>query len=76
MLSDFAGLRGDAALAVYIDLKSSYAFIAIEPARAMAASLGVAVDCRAFTLDIPSDLGSARLDRKGKVASAERTPQR
>jgi hypothetical protein len=42
----------------------------------MAASLGVAVDCRAFTLDIPSDLGSARLDRKGKVASAERTPQR
>ena len=47
-------LRGDAALAVYIDLKSPYAFIAIEPTRAMAASLGVAIDWRPFTLDLPS----------------------
>lgn len=68
-------LRGDAALAVYIDLKSPYAFIAIEPTRAMAASLGVAIDWRPFTLDIPSYLGSARLDAKGRVASSERTPQ-
>ncbi len=41
---EFSALRGDATLAVYIDMKSPYAFIAIEPTRAMAASLGVAID--------------------------------
>jgi len=71
----FSELRGDAALAVYIDLKSPYAFISIEPTRAMAASLGVPIDWRPFTLDIPSYLGSARLDKRGKVASSKRTPQ-
>jgi 2-hydroxychromene-2-carboxylate isomerase len=71
----FARLRGDVPLAAYIDLKSPYAFIAIEPTRAMAASVGVAIDWRPFTLDIPSYLGSARLDRKGRVASSDRTPQ-
>ncbi len=71
----FSALRGDAALAVYIDLKSPYAFIAIEPTRAMAASLGVAIEWRPFTLDIPSYLGSAKLDAKGEVASAKRTAQ-
>jgi 2-hydroxychromene-2-carboxylate isomerase len=71
----FSKLRGDAELAVYIDLKSPYAFIAIEPTRAMAAALGVLIDWRPFTLDIPSYLGSARLDERGRVASSERTPQ-
>jgi 2-hydroxychromene-2-carboxylate isomerase len=71
----FSDLRGDATLAVYIDLKSPYAFIAIEPTRAMASAMGIAIDWRPFTLDIPSYLGSAKLDRKGKVASSQRTPQ-
>lgn len=71
----FSQLRGDALLAVYIDLKSPYAFIAIEPTRAMATALGVAIDWRPFTLDIPSYLGSARLDRQGRVARSDRTPQ-
>jgi 2-hydroxychromene-2-carboxylate isomerase len=71
----FATLRGDVPLAVYIDLKSPYAFIAIAPTRAMAASVGVAIEWRPFTLDIPSYLGSARLDARGRVASSERTPQ-
>ena len=74
-MSQFGDLRGDAALAVYIDLKSPYAFIAIEPTRAMAASLGVPIDWRPFTLDIPSYLGSARLDAKGNVAESNRTAQ-
>jgi 2-hydroxychromene-2-carboxylate isomerase len=73
--TDFARLRGEAKLAVYIDLKSPYAFVAIHPTRAMAASLGVEIDWRPFTLDIPSYLGSARLDRTGRVASSDRTPQ-
>ena len=72
----FARLRGDAVLAVYIDLKSPYAYIAIDPTRAMAERLGVTVDWRPFTLDIPSYLGSAKLAKDGKtVASADRTPQ-
>lgn len=71
----FSELRGDAELAVYIDLKSPYAYLAVDPTRAMAASLGVAVDWRPFTLDIPSYLGSAKLDPKGKVEKAERSAQ-
>jgi 2-hydroxychromene-2-carboxylate isomerase len=70
----FEELRGEAVLAVYIDLKSPYAYLAIDPTRAMAAALGVAVDWRPFTLDIPSYLGSAKLDTEGKVESSERTP--
>ncbi|MCP5060144.1 MAG: 2-hydroxychromene-2-carboxylate isomerase [bacterium] len=73
-MNKFSRLRGDAALAVYIDMKSPYAFIAIEPTRAMAAAAGVSIDWRPFTLDIPSFLGSARLDKKGKVESSQRTP--
>lgn len=71
----FARLRGDVPLAVYVDLKSPYAFIAIAPTRDMAASVGVPIDWRPFTLDIPSYLGSARLDEKGRVARSDRTPQ-
>lgn len=71
----FSRLRGDAELAVYIDLKSPYAFIAIEPTRDMARAVGAAIDWRPFTLDIPSYLGSARLDAKGRVAESDRTPE-
>jgi 2-hydroxychromene-2-carboxylate isomerase len=75
-MGSFSELRGAAALAVYIDLKSPYAFIAIEPTRAMARGLGVEIDWRPFTLDIPSYLGSAKLDAGGKkVEKADRTPQ-
>ncbi len=38
---EFAALRGEARLAVYIDLKSPYAYIAIGPTRAMAKPLGI-----------------------------------
>ncbi len=70
-----AALRGDSALAVYIDLKSPYAYLAIEPTRAMAAGVGVPIDWRPFTLDIPSYLGSAKLDARGKVATSQRSAQ-
>ncbi|MDP6979151.1 MAG: DsbA family protein [Myxococcota bacterium] len=75
MSNAFSELRGDHALAVYIDLKSPYAYLAIEPTRDMARALGVEVDWRPFTLDIPSYLGSAKLDKKGKVAKSKRSPQ-
>ena len=71
-----ARLRGEAQLAVYIDLKSPYAYIAIDPTRAMARRVGVAIDWRPFTLDIPSYLGSAKLKKDGKaVATATRSKQ-
>lgn len=73
---EFAALRGDARLAVYIDLKSPYAYIAVDPTRAMARALGVEIDWRPFTLDIPSYLGSAKLAKDGKkVESSKRTPE-
>jgi 2-hydroxychromene-2-carboxylate isomerase len=73
---EFARLRGSSRLAVYIDLKSPYAYIAIDPTRAMAKSMGVEIDWRPFTLDIPSYLGSAKLAKDGKtVESSERTPE-
>jgi 2-hydroxychromene-2-carboxylate isomerase len=75
MTSRFAELRGDVPLAVYIDMKSPYAYLAIEPTRAMAEAVGVAIDWRPFTLDIPSYLGSAKLDRKGEVAKSQRSAQ-
>lgn len=72
----FDQLRADARLAVYIDLKSPYAYIAIGPTRALADELGIEIDWRPFTLDIPSYLGSARLATDGKtVASSQRTPE-
>ena len=73
MPSPIAALRGDVPLAVYIDLKSPYAYLAIEPTRAMADAMGVAIDWRPFTLDIPSYLGSAKLDKRGKVEKSHRT---
>ena len=74
-MTAFAKLRGGVPLAVYIDLKSPYAYLAIGPTRAMAAAAGVAIDWRPFTLDIPSYLGSARLDRGGEVATSNRSKE-
>lgn len=61
------------ALTVYIDFKSPYAYLAIEPTRALARDLGVTVDWQPFVLDIPSYLGSARLGKSGEVAEASRS---
>ena len=69
----FEKLRGASPLVVYVDLKSPYAFIAIEPTRAVARAAGVPVEWRPFTLDIPSYLGSARLDGAGRVVENRRS---
>jgi 2-hydroxychromene-2-carboxylate isomerase len=66
-------LRGDHELVVYIDLKSPYAYLAIDPTRDLARSLGVAIDWRPFTLDIPSYLGSAKVDDRGRVEASRRS---
>ena len=75
MSSDaFDPLASSAPLIVYIDYKSPYAYLAIDPTYAIENELGIEIDWRPFTLDIPSYLGSARLSPEGKVVENERTP--
>jgi 2-hydroxychromene-2-carboxylate isomerase len=71
--SPFDPLRSDRPLIAYVDLKSPYAYIAKDPTRALAASLGVRIDWRPLSLDIPSFAGSARLDPGDKVKESERS---
>ena len=70
----FDPFRSDAELIVYVDIKSPYAFIARDPTRALGRQLGIRIDWRPLTLDIPSYLGSAKLDERGRVEKSERTP--
>jgi 2-hydroxychromene-2-carboxylate isomerase len=75
MTAAFDPLRSDHPLILYIDFKSPYAYLAKDPAYALEDDLGIEIDWRPLTLDIPSYLGSARLDARGKVAESNRTPQ-
>lgn len=69
----FAPLSSTAPVIVYIDYKSPYAFVAKDLTYALSDKLGVEFDWRPVTLDIPSYLGSAKLNKAGKVASSNRT---
>jgi 2-hydroxychromene-2-carboxylate isomerase len=65
-----------ATLTVYVDLKSPYAYLALAPTRALCAQHGVALDWLPYVLDIPSYLGSARLDPEtGEVLESARSEQ-
>lgn len=64
-----------AELTVYIDFKSPYAYLAIEPTRRLAAEMQIEIDWYPFVLDIPSYLGSARLDRAGRVEQQSRSAE-
>jgi 2-hydroxychromene-2-carboxylate isomerase len=66
-------LASDRPLIVYLDFKSPYAYLAVAPTRALAESLGVAVDWRPLTLDIPSFAGSARLGPRDEVVESRRS---
>ncbi len=72
MNSNVNPLTSDAPLIVYVDIKSPYAFVAIEPTLRMERDLGLEFDWRPLTLDIPSYLGSAR-KRAGKVVKSNRS---
>ena len=67
-------LHSSAPLIVYVDVKSPYAYLAIEPTIAMGHELGIAIDWRPLTLNIPSYLGSARTDSSGKVIESNYAP--
>ena len=72
---DFDPMGSDSPLIVYIDVKSPFAFVAKDYTYALQDELGLEFDWRPLTLDIPSYLGSARLDKKGKVAESSRSPK-
>ena len=63
--------KSDAPLIIYIDLKSPYAYLSIEPTRKMLKDLGIEADWRPFVLDIPSYLGSAKLGKGGKKVAKQ-----
>ena len=51
----------------YIDYKSPYAYLAKDPAYEFERDFGVYIDWLPYVLDIPSFLGSARVDEAGRV---------
>jgi 2-hydroxychromene-2-carboxylate isomerase len=71
----FDPLASTSPLIVYIDYKSPYAFVATVPTYQIEDDFGIEIDWRPLTLDIPSYLGSARLDDHGRVAEENRTPE-
>lgn len=66
-------LASDAPLIVYIDVKSPYAYLALEPTRQMLLETGVLADWRPFVLDIPSYLGTAKIGPSGAVQAQRRS---
>jgi 2-hydroxychromene-2-carboxylate isomerase len=59
-------------IAVYSDYKSPYAFLAKDLIYRLADEFEVRLDWLPYTLDIPSYLGSARVDEHGQVLESAR----
>jgi 2-hydroxychromene-2-carboxylate isomerase len=57
---------------IYIDYKSPYAYLAKDPAYTLERDYRVQLDWLPYILDIPSFLGSARVDDSGRVIEDER----
>ena len=68
-------LRSAAPLIAYFDFKSPYAYLAKDPTWQLEAEFGIEIDFRPLTLDIPSYLGSAKVNDAGKVVEQNRTPR-
>jgi 2-hydroxychromene-2-carboxylate isomerase len=58
----------------YIDYKSPYAYLAKDPVYELERDFSVRVDWLPYVLDIPSFLGSARVDDSGRVIDEARNP--
>ena len=57
----------------YIDIKSPYAYLALDPAIKMFDQLGLQWNLLPYTLDIADYLGSATVNNEGKIISSNRT---
>jgi 2-hydroxychromene-2-carboxylate isomerase len=61
-------------ITVYTDYKSPYAYLAKDLLYELERDFPVELDWLPYTLDIPSYLGSARLDERGNVIESKRDP--
>jgi 2-hydroxychromene-2-carboxylate isomerase len=61
-------------VAVYIDFKSPYAYLAKDLAWELARDFPVRLDWLPYDLDLADFMGSARVDDSGRVLEAQRTP--
>ena len=68
-------LQSASPLIVYLDFKSPYAYLAKDPTWQLETDFGIEIDWRPLTLNIPSFLGSAKVDDAGKVVESNRTPR-
>ena len=59
-------------VAVYIDYKSPYAYLAKDLVYELERDFPVRIDWLPYKLDIPSFLGSAKLDDDGRVIEEQR----
>lgn len=59
-------------LALYIDYKSPYAYLAKDAAYRLQRETGVEIDWLPYILDIPAYLGSAKVDGEGRVLEQNR----
>ena len=60
-------------IGLYIDHKSPYAYLAVEPAWELERDFDVTLDWLPYTLDIPDFLGSAEVGDDGRVIAENRT---
>ena len=58
----------------YIDIKSPYAYLALDPAIKMFDQLSLKWNLWPYTLDIADYLGSATVNSEGKIIFSDRTP--
>ena len=58
----------------YIDIKSPYSYLALDPAIKMFDQLGLQWNLLPYTLDIADYLGSATVNNEGKIITSNRTP--
>jgi len=56
----------------YIDFKSPYAYLAIEPSRKFAKKHNLVINWLPYIIDIPKYLGSAKVDSKNKIIENDR----
>lgn len=63
------GERMTTEIAVYVDYKSPYAYLAVGPAWELERDYDVRLDWRPYVLDIPKYLGEAKVDEQGNVIS-------
>jgi 2-hydroxychromene-2-carboxylate isomerase len=69
-----ASMHEQQSVGVYIDYKSPYAYLAKDLIYELEREFPVRIDWLPYVLDIPSFLGSARIDDSGRVVEEQRNP--